>query len=54
MASETAKKIVAAIIDDMTDRGGLRQGWDMIDGDIQDEIRDTWADKVDAVLEEGK
>jgi hypothetical protein len=34
--------IVYNIIRDLSDRKGLRQGWEQIDGDIQDEIIDKW------------
>lgn len=37
-----AEKIVDKIIDDFTDRRGLRQEWENIDEEIQQEIRDTW------------
>jgi len=30
------------IITDLTDRRGLRQEWEQIDGDIQDEIIEKW------------
>jgi hypothetical protein len=30
------------IISDITDRRGLRQEWEEIDGDIQDEIIEKW------------
>ncbi len=30
------------IIADLSDRRGLRQEWEEIDGDIQDEIIDKW------------
>lgn len=50
MPSENAQKIVSLIIKDMTDRRGLRQGWDDIDSDIQDEIRETWAKLIDTEL----
>lgn len=37
-----AARIVAAIEADFTDRRGLRQQWEQIDGDIQEEIRREW------------
>lgn len=40
--SKEARDAVKQIIDDMTDRRGLRQEWDAIDDDIQKEIRETW------------
>jgi hypothetical protein len=39
---KTAERIVKAIITDFTDRRGLRQEWEQIDADIQQEIRETW------------
>jgi len=39
---DTARAIVRAILDDMTDRRGFRQNWDAIDPDIQSEIEATW------------
>ena len=40
---EIAKRIVAAILQDMTNRKGLRQEWDAIDDDTQDEIKAEWS-----------
>jgi hypothetical protein len=34
--------IVEAILEDLTDRRGLRHEWERIDEDIQEEIRQTW------------
>jgi len=48
--SDTAKEIVQAIEDDLTDRKGLRQAWEAIDDDIQEEIRASWQEKVTAIL----
>lgn len=42
MNIDLATKIVDALLDDMTDRRGLRQEWDNIDDDVQAEIRKTW------------
>ena len=38
-----ARKIVDDIITDVTDRKGLRQEWEEIDEDIQEEIIDSWS-----------
>jgi hypothetical protein len=38
-----ARKIVAAIEYDLSDRRGLGQEWDRIDDDVRREIRRTWA-----------
>lgn len=46
-----ATDIVNTILKDMTDRRGLRQEWDQIDSDIQQEIKDTWAELVQAELD---
>ena len=35
------------IITDLTDRRGLRQEWENIDGDIQDEIIEKWKNIID-------
>lgn len=37
------RRAAEAIIDDLTDRKGLRHEFDNIDVDIQDEIKETWA-----------
>ncbi|MHC4196170.1 MAG: hypothetical protein ACYSQZ_09610 [Planctomycetota bacterium] len=37
-----SKQILFEIIDDLTDRRGLRQEWDQIDDDIQNEILSDW------------
>ena len=41
-----AKKAVFNIIHDLTDRRGLRQEFDQIDGDIQDEIIMKWLEII--------
>ena len=45
-----AKKIVAAIKADFTDRRGLRQEWEQIDDDIQREIEAKWLSIVLKIL----
>lgn len=35
------------LINDLSDRRGLRQEWEEIDGDIQDEIIDKWCKIID-------
>lgn len=40
------EKIVFRIIRDFTDRRGLRQEWENIDDDIQEEIIETWINIV--------
>lgn len=41
-AEAIARKAVTRIIDDLTDRRGLRHAWDGIDDDIRAEIESTW------------
>lgn len=50
MASTAALQIVEVIIDEITNRKGLRHQWDNIDDEVQAEIQATMADRVDAVL----
>lgn len=40
--NDKASKVVDAIIEDLTDRRGLRGEWGQIDDDIKAEIRETW------------
>lgn len=46
MTREQARKIVDGILVDLTDRRGLRQAWEGIDDDIQDEIIAAWVDII--------
>ena len=46
MGKIQAEKIVDAIIEDFTDRRGLRQEWEQIDDETQKEIRDAWIEIV--------
>jgi hypothetical protein len=50
MASTAAIQIVEEVIDEITNRKGLRHQWDNVDTEIQLEIQATMADRVDAVL----
>lgn len=50
MASTAALLIVEEVIDELTNRKGLRQQWDDVDTDIQIEIQATMAERVDGVL----
>ncbi len=43
---EISERIVSDIIKDFSDRRGLRQGWDNIDVDTQEEIKETWISMV--------
>lgn len=45
-----AKRIVAAIEADFTDRRGLRREWEQIDAETQNEIRAEWTKIVLKVL----
>ena len=46
MNQQTAKKIVEALITDLTDRKGLADVWDGIDQGIQEEIMTKWVGLV--------
>jgi hypothetical protein len=45
-----AGKIVEIILEDITDRKGLRQAWEGIDEDIQQEIIAAWREAAFEVL----
>lgn len=47
MSKDKAMKAVNAIIEDLSDRRGLRQEWESIDNDIQQEIREEWAGLIE-------
>jgi len=42
-----SKNIILDIIKDLMDRKGLSQEWDMIDKDIQKEIKQEWCEIID-------
>jgi len=44
------RRIAYQILHDMTDRRGLRQQWEQIDEDIQEEIIARWIELVSAEL----
>lgn len=44
----TAREVVDAIIADLSDR---RMGWDSIDSELQDEIREKWRGIVSRAVE---
>lgn len=50
MTSTAAMLIVEEVIDELTNRKGLRHQWDNVDTEIQIEIQATMADRVDGVL----
>lgn len=49
-----SKKILFEILADFTDRRGLRQEWEQIDDDVQDEILSAWLKIIQNNLEEGQ
>ena len=51
---DKSEQIVDAIISDLTDRRGLRQEWEMIDEDIQEEIKETWISIVKGLTDESR
>ena len=42
ITKQQARKIVKAIISDLSDRSGLGNEWEMCDSDIQKEIIESW------------
>ena len=51
---DAAQRIARVIEDDIRDRRGLRQEWEAIDDEIQQEIRDSWAYLIGKQLEDIK
>ena len=51
---EMVEKCLAKILDDLTDRRGLRQEWDCIADDIKTEIKNTWGNILSDFYEEVK
>jgi hypothetical protein len=47
---DVASKVVAEIVKDLTDRRGLRQQWEKIDEDVQNEIVSRWKHLVFSTL----
>jgi hypothetical protein len=45
-----ATQIVDALKDDFTDRRGLRQAWEDIDADVQNEILEQWESLVEKLI----
>lgn len=45
-----ASRIVELIVEDLTDRKGLRQAWEGIDEDITEEIKAAWRDKAFEII----
>lgn len=48
--AELPDEIVRGILADLTDRRGLRQAWESIDGEVEEEILSTWAGLVEEAL----
>jgi len=46
MEEQEVENIVDELLLDLADRGGLGDEWDMIDEDIQQEIRDRWLEII--------
>jgi len=45
-----ADECVEAILEDLTDRSGLGNAWESIDEDIQNEIKETWANIIERIM----
>lgn len=45
-AEDLTRRIVEIIEKDFTDRRGLRQAWEEIDDETQEEIRDKWIELI--------
>ncbi len=50
MPTPTAFCIVEDIVADLTGRRGLRQAWEDIDDDVQEEIKKKWITIVDEAM----
>ena len=48
---ETAKKIIASLEKDISDRRGLRQEWERIDEGVKAEIHEAWASIITKQIE---
>ena len=44
----SSKKILFEIVRDFKDRRGLKQEWDEIDEDVQEEIFETWLEIIES------
>lgn len=49
--STKAKKAVFNIIEDLTDRRGIKHEFNQIDSDIQDEIIETWTNHINSAMD---
>lgn len=50
LAVSRAEEIAFAILTDITNRGGIGDEWDQIDGETQDEVLKSWVDIVECRL----
>jgi hypothetical protein len=50
--NKVAEKIVAKIVEDFTDRRGLRQAWESIDPGTQGEILAQWKALIAIILDQ--
>jgi len=46
-----SKQIFEVVERDLRDRRGIRQEWDMVDEDIQEEIRESNEEKIKEVIQ---
>ena len=46
MDQETATRITQFLINDLSDRQGLDQEWDLIDDETKEEIKTEWAEII--------
>jgi len=53
MNKEKALIIANKIIYDLTGRSGLQNEWELIDEDIQEEIKNTWAEIIEESINQG-
>ena len=51
MEKSLEERIVDAILEDLTDRRGFRQEWDLVDEDVRSEIKERW---MNIVVEESQ
>lgn len=47
---QQAEEVVKRILDDLTDRKGLRHAWESIDEEIQQEIIEAWRESAFEVI----
>jgi len=52
--SDRATEAADAVLDELDKRSGFDYWWDDIDSDIQNEIRDTLAKRIDAVYSDSE